>query len=461
MQVAILGGGLAGMSAAVALAHEGYAVTLVEKRNGLGGRAGSQLDGKSGLYIDNCQHVLMPCCTNLLHFYDRIGVRDKIRFHSQIPFIESGGRVSTLRSSVLPAPLHCSPSFLSIPFLSLGEKFKIATALASVLRIDDSSPAMNQIALEWLRLHGQTPRSIQNFWEPIFISALNEELSRCSLRYVVKVLKDAFLSNRKGWWLGIPTVPLSRLYGEPVRLYLEARGGQVLLQTTVRHLKAHHDRVAELTIQDGTTISPDFVVSALPWKPSGELLPEGALTREQAAGIAALDPSPIIGVHLWFDRIITNLEFASLPGKQVQWFFNKTRTFETGGGTYLQLVTSASRSWMDLGKSQILELALKDLREVLPSSEGAQIVRAHVLKEPMATYSPTPESEDQRPECTTRFANLYLAGDWLRTGWPATMEGAVRSGYTAAEAILKAEGRPIAPRPSDLPRSALSRLISK
>lgn len=449
------------MSAAVVLSQEGYRVTLLEKRSALGGRAGSLLDAATGEWVDNCQHVLMPCCTNLLDFYRRIGAQDKIRFYSEIPFIDQRGRLSILRSSVLPAPLHCAPSFLGLKFLKTSDKLRIARGLVSLVLQGRKPAAADSIALDWFLRHGQNSRTIQNFWELILVSALNETLDRSSLRYVSKVFLDAFLSHPRGWWLGIPTVALSSLYGESLMRLLESRKGQVLLRTEAQKVVLGNGEVRHIALGNGERLEVDSAVVAVPWHAAARVLPENAFPEGVELLHPGLSPSPITGIHLWFDRVVTSLDFAALPGRQVQWFFNKTRTFQRSAeiGSYLQLVTSASRAWMDLNKNQILEIALRELAEVLPVTRGARVSKSHVLKEPMATFSPMPGSDSLRPGATTRIPNLFLAGDWIQTGWPATMEGAVRGGYLAAEALLKADGHPKKLLVPDLAPSGLARLM--
>ena len=448
------------MSAAVALSEEGYRVSLVEKRTLLGGRAGSLLDATSGEWVDNCQHVLMPCCTNLLDFYRRMGVGDKIRFYPQIPFIDRNGRVSVLKASLLPAPLHSLPSFVTLKFLSPADKLRIAWGLASLLFESRSRSRSDMTALAWLRAHGQSARAIQNFWEPVLISALNETLDRASIHYAGKVFVDAFLSDSKSWWLGIPTVPLSSLYGDPMVRVLECGRGEVRLKAEVERVVMRDGRVTEIILANGESLMADIVVVALPWDGAAEVLPE-QVRQEIFKSPDGFQPSPITGVHLWFDRPVTDLDFAALPGGQVQWFFNKSRTFEGNSprDSYLQLVTSASRAWMNLSKVQILEIALAELKMTLPETRAARVVKSHVLKEPMATFSPAPAVDRARPQAVTRIANLFLAGDWIQTGWPATMEGAVRGGYLAAEAILRADGRPKNLLVPDRPAKGLMRWL--
>jgi zeta-carotene desaturase len=292
----------------------------------------------------------------------------------------------------------------------------------------------------------------------VLISALNETLDRASIYYAGKVFLDAFLSDPKSWWLGIPTVPLSSLYGDPIVGVLERGRGEVRLKAEVERVIVRDRKVTEITLANREILLADIVVVALPWDVAAKIFPE-QVRQEIFIKPDGFQPSPITGVHLWFDRPVTNLDFAALPGGQVQWFFNKSRTFEGSSAAYLQLVTSASRAWMNLSKTQILEIALAELKTTLPATRAARVVKSHVLKEPMATFSPAPGVDRARPPAATAFANLFLAGDWIQTGWPATMEGAVRGGYLAAEAVLRADGRPknlVAP---DLPATGLMRWL--
>jgi zeta-carotene desaturase len=315
--------------------------------------------------------------------------------------------------------------------------------------------------LDWLLAHGQSKKTVERFWHPVLVSALNEDLDRASLRYAAKVFLEAFLSHPKGWWLGIPAVPLSVLYGESVSQLMENHNGRIVAQCSAERLVAREGRIVAAQLASGESLKADFVILALPWRAAAEFLPGELMAAASGVAFKALTPSPITGVHLWFDRPVTDLEFAALPGNQVQWIFNKSLLFDSGAapGTYLQLVTSASRAWMELTKSQILEIALGELQSVLPEVRNARVLKSYVLKEPAATFSPSAENEALRPSTETRICNLFLAGDWIRTGWPATMEGAVRGGYLAAEAVLRATGAERKLLVPDLPATGLMRFL--
>lgn len=419
------------MAAAQSLSEAGFRVTLFEARPFLGGRASSYPvgDGERGTeVIDNCQHILLRCCANLLDFYRKLGVEEQIRFHREFYFLEPGGRLSVLRRGVLPRPLHLLGSFALVQFLTRESKVAIAQALADAWREWGRREDLDRITmLEWLREKEQPEEAIRRFWGPVLVSAINEDLENAAAAYGLQVFRLAFLGRASAYEMGVPAVPLSELY-RPVAL---EHGGsvEVRLRSPVERLQIQDGLVRWAETPDGR-FEADYYVCALPVERVERVAPE--------LGVSAGDWnfSPITGIHLWFDRKVTELPHAALLDRTVQWFFNK------GDGRYLLLVVSASRRWLELGREEIVELARRELAEFLPESGRAELVRAHVVKEVRATFSPAPGVEAKRPGARTQIGNLFLAGDWTSTGWPATMEGAVRSGRLAAEAVCEAAGRP-------------------
>jgi zeta-carotene desaturase len=448
--VIVIGGGLAGLSSAVALAEAGFRVRLLEKRPHLGGRAASYvLPG--GEHIDNCQHVTLGCCTNLEDFYRRVGAADQIRFFDRLLFAAPDGRRGSIASVALPPPLHMAPSFLFFPLLGWADKRAIAEALLSIA-LSGGHPAdlasnvvgNNVTMLAWLQKHRQTARAIRRFWEVILVSALDEDLDRIDARYGIDVFWKAFLSTRAGYRVGIPRVPLGELY-EGCRKALAAQGGEVHLRAGVRGFLVTDDRIDGVEREDGSVETADYYVAAVPQDVLPELLPKDVVEREPVfLNLRNLCTSPITGVHLWFDRTVMSEAFLTLLDSTTQWVFNKTQL--NGGdkeaGQYLQLVISASYSLATRSRQEIIALCLEELRDVLPATRVATLVKGTVVKEMSATFSPAPGSDRWRPEQRSPFSGLFLAGDWTLTGWPSTMEGAVRSGYLAAEAILSDSGMP-------------------
>jgi zeta-carotene desaturase len=437
--VAVVGGGLAGLAAGCALAGAGFRVTLLERRSYLGGRASSYEHPGTGEVVDNCQHVLLGCCTNLVDFYRRIGVEEKIRWFDRLIFVEPGGRQSAITPSWLPAPFHTAPSFLGASSLSLGDKFAIARAMLAITAGLPEETDDNFLA--WLRRHGQTERAIDRFWKVVLVSALNEDLDRMSIRYAAQVFRESFLKSPAAGRMGIPTVPLTELYSAGAD-YIRARGGEVLLRAAVESFQPEPGQV-RLGLA-GREVQSDFAVLAVPFDALARLLPDSKDTQPLREQLARFETSPITGIHLWFDRQITELEHAVLFDRTIQWMFHKSKLVKRAAandGSYVELVVSSSKALVDKSKNEIEEMALRELREFFPGAREAKLVKSTVIKEVHATYSALPRSDDYRPAAATAWPSVFLAGDWTASGWPATMEGAVRSGYKAAEALARSASR--------------------
>ena len=428
--VAIIGGGLAGLATAVALGAAGRKVRLFEARPHLGGRATSyplNSAADDGPTIDNCQHVLLRCCTNLIDFYQRLGVENRIHFHREYFWIEPGGRVSTMRRGLLPAPLHFTESFARLRFLSLADKISVAHGLLAVKYEYGRRSDLESISMRaWLTEKKQTARAVERFWRQVLVSAVNEELDQMAASHGLQVFYLGFLSEANSYEMGIPSVPLADLYSEEAwsnypAVHIEHRAA-------VRKLCIDGGRVNGLLLDNGQKHQVDAYVLAVPFERVNALAPELDLD------LGGFSHAPITGIHLWFDRPVTDLPHATLLDRTIQWMFNKRE------GRHIQLVVSASRSLTDMPRADVIELALRELREFFPSMGEAKLERAHVVKEIRATFSAAPGLESRRPVSHTGISKLFLAGDWTRSGWPATMEGAVRSGYLAAEAVLAVEG---------------------
>jgi squalene-associated FAD-dependent desaturase len=433
--VAVIGGGLAGLSAGSALAEEGYQVELFERRPYLGGRASSYELPGTGEVVDNCQHVLLGCCTNLIDFYRRLGVEQQIRWYDEINFILPGGKMSTLKPGALPAPFHATASFLESSVLDLKDKLAIARAMLAMM---PSLPADNGENFQvWLERHGQTKHAIDRFWAPVLVSALNEELDRISVQYAALVFRDSFLKSAEAGRMGLPAVPLSQLYGTAAQ-YIEARGGKVNLRAAVDSFRT--DEAGVHLCVGGEDLKADYAVLAAPFNTLDKLLPDVPELHSLRKDARHFESSPITGIHLWFDREITPLEHAVLLERTIQWMFHKSKILatrkDTGqSGSYLELVVSSSKKLVDKPRQEIIDLAVRELAEFFPTVREAKLTKATVVKEIHATFAPSPGSDAFRAPHKSPWPRLFLAGDWTATGWPATMEGAVRSGYGAAEAL--------------------------
>jgi squalene-associated FAD-dependent desaturase len=478
--VTIAGGGLAGLAAACAIADSGFRVTLYERRPYLGGRASSYEHPGTGEVIDNCQHVLFRVCTNLVEFYRRIGVEDKIRWYDEMTFIEPGGRTSVMRASPLPAPLHTAPSFLKFPFLSFKDKLAISRALAALTLT--AQPDTGRSFQDWCERHGQTQNAIQRFWKPILVSALSEDLDLISISAAAQVVRES-MKSREARHMGVPNIPLTDLY-DAAGDYIRSRGGVIHFRNSLETFSPGPAQV-RMRISGSEELS-DYLILALPFESLDPVLPQTPEAASLREDISHFESCPITGIHLWFDRQITGLDHAVLLDRTIQWMFHKSRLLAsrshavspedskgfgfslpmptgTGAlapeGSYIELVVSASKSLIDKSRAEIVDLALKEVREFFPAARAANLVKSTVIKEVRATFSPRPGIDAHRPPQTTPWPRVFLAGDWTATGWPATMEGAVRSGYLAAEALLVAAGKSSKGLVADLPAAGLLRLF--
>jgi squalene-associated FAD-dependent desaturase len=457
-RVAIVGGGLAGLASACALADSGLRVTLFERRPYLGGRASSYQHPGTGETVDNCQHVLLGCCTNLIEFYRRIGVESKIRWYDHYTFLEPGGRASIIGPSSLPAPLHTAPSFLRAACLGLPDKLSIAAAMAALTPMTPRD--RGEPFLTWLRQHGQTEQAIQRFWRSLLISALNEDLDRMSVPYAAQVVRESFLKSADAARLGVPNVPLTELYNAAGD-YLQARGGEVRLRIAV---DGFHAEPSAVTLDvSGAQEQFAFVIFAVTFDALARMLPETSAADPLRKTLSRFGTSPVTGVHLWFDRQVTDLDHAVLLDRTIQWMFHKSNLLAHNGrrnGSYVELVISSSKSLVEKSRSEIVDLALAELREFLPEARSANLIKSTVIKEVHATYSPQPGVDGFRPQAETVWPRVFLAGDWTATGWPATMEGAVRSGYAAAQCVARVTGNSRAAfLVPDLPSAGFMRLF--
>ena len=441
---------MAGLAAGCALAEAGFRVSLFERRPYLGGRASSYQHPGTGEIVDNCQHVLLGCCTNLLDFYRRAGVQDKIRWYEKLTFLEPGGRASVIAPSALPAPLHTAPAFLRAKCLIFRDKMAIGRAMVALA--PSIPPDRGEWFLDWLKRHGQTEQAIERFWKTILVSALNEDLDQVSVPYAAQVVRESFLKSAAAGRMGIPNVPLTDLYGTTGD-YIRARGGEIQFRAGVESFRTEAFGVSVTT--NGQEQKFDYLVLAVPFDVLGRILPDSASAAPLAAALAQFSTSPITGIHLWFDRQISDLDHAVLLDRTIQWMFHKSRIIESrvnearsneardngnGSGSYVELVVSCSRSLVEKSKPEIVDMAVKEAQEFFPAAREAKLLKSTVIKEVNATYSPRPGIDQHRPKPETAWPRVFLAGDWTATGWPATMEGAVRSGYLAAEALARFAG---------------------
>lgn len=460
VRVGVIGGGLAGVTAALRCADAGAQVTLWESRARLGGVAGSFRRGE--LDVDTGQHVVLRCCTSYLAFLDRLGVRDQVALQDRldIPVLTPGARPSRLRRTGLPAPLHLGAALLRYAPMPLADRLRVLRAALALGRVDPADPAVDGRAFgDWLAAHGQSPRAVATLWDLVGIATLNARAEEASLALAATVFQLGLLTDAAAGDVGWARVPLGRLHDDAARAALAAAGVDVRTRAKVRSLTSGPDGWRVAVTQDAHAQAGsgdpgpggeeeyvvDRIVSAVPPTVATRLLPEGAF--DLAAGWAErLGSSPIVDVHVVYDRRVLHHDFAAAVDSPVQWVFDRTdssgaRDVHPPGAQYVAVSLSAADDLVGMPLAALRELMLPALAAVLPDAASAQVLDFFVTREPHATFRAAPGQAALRPGPVTALPGLTLAGAWTATGWPATMEGAVRSGEAAAAAAL---ARPLA-----------------
>lgn len=451
-RVAVIGGGLAGLAAAARAVEQGFRVEVFEARRRLGGRVGSLRDPDSGELIDHCQHVAMGCCTSLVDFCRRTGIADAFRRFGRLTFIAPDGKhypVSAARW--LPAPLHLLPGLMRLGYLSWAERWHIVRTMRRLARLGEAGTGESLTVHSWLREQGESARAIEQFWAVVLVSALGETLDRASLAAARKVFVDGFLTSRRDYELLIPQAPLGEIFDRRLGAWLAEHQVGVHLGTRVRAIEGDAARASAIILPDGSRRSFDYIVVAVPWYRIRALLPEAMLRALPSLdGVDQIPAAPITAVHLWFNRQITTLPHAALVGRLGQWLFRPLSLWERAAvkgassaesTDYCQIVISGSHQLTGRPREEVIAEVCNELAAVWPAAGHARLLRGRVVTVPAAVFSMRPGVVRLRPPQQTPIPNLLLAGDWTATGWPATMEGAVRSGYRAAEVILRAVGR--------------------
>ena len=449
---AVIGAGFAGLSAAVRLAREGARVIVLEARSRLGGRATAFADRETGELVDNGQHVLFGCYVETLSFLCDIGALDHVRRQPQLSLmmIDRAGRVSRLECPRLPSPLHLIAGVLEWEALTWTDRLSVlhmATPLRLARRaIRDSASGAQKIAASpgetvesWLIRNGQTARLREMLWEPLALAALNQPATQAAAPLFARVLAEMFGGDSSAASILLPTVPLDAMYADPARRFIERRGGEV--RTGTRAVVQLKGGAIGAVGAGREVLSVQAVIAAVPWFAFAELFEGDAGDLQPVIDRSrALASSPIVTVNLWFDRPVMDEPFVGLPGRSMQWVFN-TRAGSGGDTSHLSLVSSGARLLTDRGNEDLIGVAYRELVEALPEAGQARLIRGAVIREPRATFSLAP-GQPARPGTATPVRRLYLAGDWIDTGLPATIESAVRSGHRAAEAVIQMTKRP-------------------
>lgn len=444
----VIGAGVAGLRAAVALAARGARVTVLEAKAVLGGRATAFTDPQTGDRVDNGQHVMLGCYHETFAFLRQIGAEDRVRVQPslEVDFVDRAGKRSRLSLPVLPPPINFLAGLFDWKALDWRDKLA-AMRLAGPIRVAQKehdarergrtagriAASPGETVEQWLINNGQTARIREMLWEPLALAALNQSVRVAAAPPFAAVLARMFGGGARDASLALPAWPLDQVYAEPARRFIEARGGDVRVGCPARiHLDA--GRVAHVDAR-GDRLQARSIVAAVPWYAlvdlfTGDTSPVEAIRT----AAAATKPSPIASVNLWLDRRILRTPFLGLPGRSMQWVFDKEQMFEKGT-SHLSLVSSGADDVVAMENDALIALALRELRDSLPEARGARVVRASVVRERRATYSLAP-GQPARPATRTNVPALVLAGDWIETGLPPTIEAASISGRLAAEAIV-------------------------
>ncbi|WP_445166234.1 hydroxysqualene dehydroxylase HpnE [Mycolicibacterium sp. Dal123E01] len=433
VRLAVVGGGLAGITAALRCADGGAAVTLYEATPRLGGLTCSFRRGE--LWVDNGQHVFLRCCTAYRSLLHRLGVEDLTVLQPRLDIkVRSPSRAGRLRRGTLPAPLHLAGSLARYPWLSFGERLRFARAALALRAVDTADPTTDLHAFgDWLRDHGQSDRAVHTLWDLVGIATLNARADDASLALAATVFQLGMLRENSSGDIGWSAVPLQRLHGDSAADALAKSGVRVHLRATARSLYRTHDQWTVETDSGSTNF--DAVALAVPPNAAESLLPAGALSA--APGWSRqLGTSPIVNLHLILDRTVLHEPFIATVDSDVQWVFDRTSQSGLKSGQYLAVSLSAADQLIDLPTASLRDRFLRALNPILPELEFACLQDFFVTREREATFLPSPGTARLRPPAQTAEAGLYLAGAWTATGWPATMEGAVRSGEAVAAALL-------------------------
>jgi zeta-carotene desaturase len=444
--VAVIGAGFAGLSAAVRLAKAGARVLVLEARSRLGGRATAFPDRDTGQIVDNGQHVLLGCYTETFAFLDEIGAAERVSRQPQlaVTMIDERGRRSKLDCPLLPPPLHLLAGVFEWDALTWADRLSVLRMIAPLrLARQALAPGARAIAASpgetvenWLVRNGQTARLRSMLWEPLALAALNQRPDRAAAPVFARVLAEMFGPDPKAASIALPNAPLNEMYAEPARLYIEQRGGSVRTGATAT-VQVTGGGVAAAS--NGETWSVQAIISAVPWHALGDLLQgETSALGPTLARASATASCPIVTVNLWFDRPVLDEPFVGLPGRTLQWAFAKGAA-ANGGKAHVSLVSSGADLLLARTNEELTAAAHQQLLDALPSARGAGLVAAGVIREPRATFSLAP-GQPERPATVTPVPGFYLAGDWIATGLPATIESAVRSGHRAADAAIGASG---------------------
>ena len=468
--ILVLGGGIAGIAAALELLDRGYTVTLVETRRFLGGRAFSFNDPQTGVAVDNGQHVIVGCCDHFIHLLKRIGAWDRwyLQPRLKISMWDRRGKPGKLAAARLPQPFHLLPAFLTYAHLGLGDKLWVLWALGRARFTDRRRPELEHMSFRrWLLDQRQSQRAIDNFWSLVITSILNDDLQDVSASMGIMFIQEGLLGGYHSADMGYALHGLSEALGEPAQRCLEEMGCRLLLGCPVRRIHWDGSQVTGVELASGETVTAGLYVSALPHPALLATLQSEVRQMSYFQRIEGLETSPIVNIHLWYDRPIMDGDFRAIVDSPLQWVFNRSaymgggngspglpeRGPEPGGdpsghsvpgdgeGQYVCISHSAAWKYINWSREDLLREFIGEMVRVFPRAAEARVLRSIVVKQRDATFRCLPGANDLRPDSVTPLPNLFLAGEWTNTGWPSTMEGAARSGHRAARCVAEAAGK--------------------
>lgn len=452
--VLVLGGGIAGIAAALELLESGRSVTLVEARKFLGGRAFSFTDSATGLSLDNGQHIFLGCCHQFVDLLERLGVRRKwfLQQRLRIPVRDRAGRTGLLAASRLPSPLHLLPSFLAYPHLGTRDKLSVLKGMSRARLTDRTDPRLEDITFyQWLRETGQPERAIDNLWNLVVEPALNDNVRDVSAAMGLMIVQDGMLAGAASANVGYASEGLLASLGEPARRLLDERGVRLVLGDPVRRVaiksaeggRDTSGHVTAVELASGLQLSARCIVSALPFSALARILPGKVKRLKVFQDIGDLQWSPILNLHVLYDRPVMREPFCAFVDSPLQWVFNRDSISGIGSPNGSQLLTvSVSAAWgdIDLSSEELAGKFIEEMAAVFPEARAARALEVRVVKQREATFRCLPGANRLRPGPVTPISNLFLAGEWTNTGWPSTMESAARSGYSAARAVIQDSG---------------------
>ncbi|MDP2883817.1 MAG: hydroxysqualene dehydroxylase HpnE [Ignavibacteria bacterium] len=444
--VIVIGGGLAGLSAGVDLASRGISVLILEQRPHLGGRTYSFIDESTGDAVDNGQHLMMGCYHATRWLLSTIGSDHlaTLQPNLHIEFLHPDGGRSTLHCPALPPPLHLLAGLMRLRNLSLADRLKLLRVGLEIRKNPrEIEPNIASLTVhQWLDALGQSAENKKYLWDIIAIGSLNDDPKDVSALLFYRVLRSAFLGSREDSSLLVSRVGLTELFVRPCVDFVRSRGGEIMVNCGVDESIFDGNRLIGVRGSDGQIREARAFISAIPWYAASPLF-SSAAGRQGWNVNGHLQSSPIVTINLWLDRVVMEQDFVALLDSRIHWVFNKSKIYgsNTTSRQYLSLVISGAASLIAVDSGELVNAALTDLSAAFPLVRNAELVHSIVLKEKRATFSPRPGVEEHRPPSKTQVENLFLAGDWTDTGYPATIEGAVLSGRKAAEGVARVLGR--------------------